>query len=103
MSRVFRTIVRGRFSELSGVVRSYLLDHVDEHDPSHARFAAEPNFPFTHSLDTFEIRLELRTELAGDDGISDIDRRARDEAGLFLRVLGVGHRDVRVAVTEMTG
>ena len=90
---------------LSESTRSFLVRSIADHSPSSAAFGQGPNLTYTPALDSFSLRIEVRLddepELGGDLSAAAASV-AIEEAELFLNVLSVPHRRLRVSTTELT-
>ena len=104
-TRVFRVRVSRQFGALSESTRSFLVRSIADHSPSSAAFGQGPNLTYTPALDSFSLRIEVRLddepELGGDLSAAAASV-AIEEAELFLNVLSVPHRRLRVSTTELT-
>jgi Family of unknown function (DUF6204) len=98
MVNIFRVTVRGRFVELSSQARAYLGATAADHDLFVSSFTEEGTFTYDERLQFFNLRYEIRSLTADEDPAA----RAIDEAENFLRVLRIGHGQLRAAVMDMT-
>jgi hypothetical protein len=96
---IFRVTVRGWFSELSESQRARLLEALEDHHVTNAAYTGEGTFTYDPRLESFSLRYEIRTDADHPDEASA--ELGLNQAELFLRTLGIGHRDLKVTATDM--
>lgn len=97
---VYRVTVRGRFSELDDRQRARLSAALAEHDIFVSAYTPDGTFTYDHKLEFFNLRYEIRID-EGESTIEVAAERGRNEAELFLRTLGYGHKPLRVTAVDM--
>lgn len=96
--RTFRVTIRGRFGDLSDAARSYLHNHVDEHEIFKSSYTSEGSFTYDGRIDFFNLRYEVKVD--GDDEIAAA--RGVREAETFLSTMGFAYRDLKAKVVDMS-
>jgi hypothetical protein len=103
--RIFRVTVRGFFRDLEPEVRDALLAVADEHEPLRAAFTEGGTFTYEQNLTAFSFRFERRENGDDDDGPAELAAQASshalDRATTFLHESRIGHKELRVQVTDM--
>jgi hypothetical protein len=94
---IYRVTVRGRFVGLSSQTRAQLGATAADHDLFVSSFTEEGTFTYDERLQFFNLRYEIRSLTAGEDPAT----RALSEAESFLRILRIGHGQLRAAVMDM--
>jgi Family of unknown function (DUF6204) len=96
-ARTFRVTIRGRFHELSDRARAYLEGAQAEHDIFVSAYTPEGSLTYDDRIDFFNLRYECR---ADDEDTAALE--CLEEAERFLDTMQFGHRDLRVAVTDLS-
>jgi hypothetical protein len=97
--RIMRVTVRGRFGNLSNHAREYLNSNQDQHAVHKSKSTSEGTLTYDSLIDFFSIRYEIR--LRDGDADSLAAHYAMGEAGLFLRTMAFGYRDLGSSMIDM--
>ena len=107
MTRIYRAVVRGHFSELADDTRATLIAEADEHTYFESAFTAQGTFNYDTQLVAFNLRYEMRfvpdDPADPDDTVTDgeAETAAMNRAVAWLDQQGYGHRHLTVSVTDM--
>jgi hypothetical protein len=107
MTKIYRAVVRGHFSEIDDATRTALIAAADEHTYFDSAFTAEGTFTYDPQLVAFNVRYEMRfvpdDPTDPDDTVTDIEveSAAIDRASAWLDSKGYGHKPLTVSVTDM--
>jgi hypothetical protein len=108
MTKIYRAVVRGHFSELDDTTRAALVAAADEHTYFDSAFTADGTFTYDPQLVAFNLRYEMRfvPDDPGDtvtDVItnSTVEAAAMERAVAWLDSKGYEHRDLIVSITDM--
>jgi hypothetical protein len=108
MTKIYRAVVRGHFSEIDDATRAALVAAADEHDYFHSAFTADGTFTYDPQLVAFNVRYEMRfvpndpSDL--DDTVTDaeVETAAMKRAVAWLDSNSYDHKHLTVSVTDMT-
>jgi hypothetical protein len=107
MTKIYRAVVRGHFSDIDAATRAALVAVADEHDYFHSAFTAEGTFTYDPQLVAFNLRYEMRfvpnDPSDRDDTVTDaeVEAAAMKRTVAWLDAKGYGHKHLTVSVTDM--
>jgi hypothetical protein len=107
MTKIYRAVVRGHFSELDDATRAALTAAADEHTYFDSAFTAEGTFTYDPQLVAFNLRAEMRfvtddpTNASDTVTDADVETAAMERAVAWLDSKGYGHKHLTVSVTDM--
>ena len=107
MTKIYRAVVRGHFSDLDDATRAALVEVADEHTYFDSAFTANGTFTYDKQLVAFNLRYEMRfvpeDPTDPDDIVTvvEVESAATDRAAAWLDSKGYGHRQLTVSVTDM--
>jgi hypothetical protein len=93
-ARVYRVTIRGRFGDLTGVARSYLVGNQADHEIFNSGYTAEGTFTYDSRIDFFNFRYEVR--VIDDEPQAAAETHALVETEAFLRTMKFSYRDLKV-------
>jgi Family of unknown function (DUF6204) len=96
---IFRVTVRGSFFDLSESQRERLVAARDDHHVTRSAYTGEGTFTYDSNIYSFSLRYEVRTD--GDQPDKAAAEIGLNQAGLFLRTLGIGYQHLKVTTTDM--
>lgn len=97
--RIFRVLVRGRFTDLDDATRARLRAEVDEHTVAAAGFGESGSLTYDGTLGAFGFRIQVRAR--GDDAEAEAIALGERAARAELDRLGAGCGDLRSTATDM--
>ncbi len=104
MTKIYRAVVRGHFSNLDDATRAALIEVADEHTYFDSAFTSDGTFTYDKQLVAFNLRYEMR--FVPDDPSdtvtnSEVEAAAIERATAWLNAKSYGHRNLTVSVTDM--
>ena len=107
MTKIYRAVVRGHFSEIDDATGEALVAVAHEHTYFDSGFTAEGTFTYDPQLVAFSLRYEMRfapdDPCDPDDMVTDteVEAAALARAINWLDSKGHGHKHMTVSVTDM--
>lgn len=103
VTKIFRVVVRGQFTDLDQETRDRLVAEAPEHDIFKSAFTTDGTFTYDPSLVSFNVRYETRVADShpGTDPGSAAVAMAIERASSWLSSVGIGHKHVRATATDM--
>ncbi|WP_394937223.1 DUF6204 family protein [uncultured Ilumatobacter sp.] len=107
MTKIYRAVVRGHFSDLDDATRAALTADAGRHTYFDSAFTAEGTFTYEPQLVAFNLRYEMRfvPDNPSDPGDTTTDpgveTAAMQRAIAWLGSKGYGHKHLTVSVIDM--
>jgi len=107
MTKIFRAVVRGHFSDLDDAARAALIDDADQHTYFDSAFTADGTFTYDPQLVAFNLRYEMRfvpvDPADPDDAITEpeVEAAVLERATTWLDSKGYGRKHLTVSITDM--
>jgi hypothetical protein len=98
--RVFRVTVRGQFAGLTQQAHAFLVRSQPEHEIFRSAYTPEGTLTYDAQITFFNLRYELRA--SGPDAPELVELEAVDEAERFLTTMGIGWKNLRTDVVDMS-
>jgi hypothetical protein len=104
MTKIYRTVVRGHFSNLDDATRATLIADAERHTYFDSAFTTDGTFTYDQQLVAFNLRYEMRfipddpSDIITDN---EVEAAAIERATTWLDAKGYGHRNLTVSVTDM--
>ena len=98
--RVFRVTVRGQFADLTAQSQAFLVRSQADHEIFRSAYTPEGTFTYDAQIGFFNLRYELRA--CGPDALELVALEAVDEGERFLCTLGIGWKNLRTNVVDMS-
>ena len=107
MTKIYRAVVRGHFSNLDDATSAALVAVADKHTYFDSAFTPDSTFTYDERLVAFNLRYEMRfvpdDASAPDDTVTqaEVEASAMERATAWLDDKGYGNRHLTVSVTDM--
>ena len=107
MTKIYRAVVRGHFSNLDDAMRKALIADADIHTYFDSAFTPDGTFTYDKPLVAFNLRYEMRfvpdDPSDPDDAVTvtEVEAAAMERATAWLDAQGYGRRNLTVSVTDM--
>ena len=107
MTKIYRAVVRGHFSDLDDATRRALVEVADEHTYFDSAFTSDGTFTYDEGLVAFNLRYEMRFVPADPSDPADtvteqeVETAAMERASGWLESKAYGHKHLTVSVTDM--